>query len=76
MDGCVAFVAQTMVCEQLNIRITRRTKDILAHNARRMELTPAEYARSLLEKEERLYTGAEIDRRITRRLRRRKAVAA
>ena len=65
-----------MATEQFNIRLTRRTLDIIRHNARGLEMTPSQYARSILEKEERLYTGIEIDQRINQIIRRRKAAAA
>jgi len=64
-----------MVSEQFNIRVSPATKAKIVHNARLMRQRPAEYVRALLEKDEALETCAALDRRLTRILRKRSAVA-
>jgi hypothetical protein len=57
---------------QLNIRLTPEIKAKIVNNARLMGQRPAEYARSILAKEEELITGAELHRRVLAHVRARK----
>jgi len=71
---------RVMVSEQINIRVTPRLRRWIDKNSRMMEQTPAEYVRSLIEKEGEYTAGWEWGSRITQSLERhrktrRKAVA-
>jgi uncharacterized protein (DUF1778 family) len=58
-----------MPTAQLNLRLTPAQRAKINHNARFDGKTPTDYVRSLIDKEEKYVSGAEIYRRMMRRAR-------
>ena len=58
-----------MPTAQLTIRITPAQRANINHNARVDGMTPNDYVRSLIDKEGRYVTGAEIYRKVMRKAR-------